>query len=113
MKIIREADMLVGVLEQGELKADLSAKIAEVLCELYAMSDEAPKGTFKGSLTLKMKFSVQNNMATINNDISTTVPKRPRRADVFWVTEDGGLSTEHPNQRDMFGGPRAIETSRQ
>lgn len=113
MKIIREADVLVGVLEQGELKADLSAKIAEVLRELYAMSDDAPKATFKGSLTLKLKFSVQNNMVTINNDISTVVPKRPRRTDVFWVTEDGALSTEHPSQRDMFGGPRAIESPRQ
>lgn len=113
MKLIRDADTLIAVLEQGDLKNDLNDNIAKVVSKLHALSDEDPKKKFSGSLTLKMKFSAENGMVTISNDISSTLPKVPRRMDVFWTTEEGALSTEHPAQHDMFGGPRVIETSRQ
>jgi hypothetical protein len=113
MKFIRDADTLIAVLEQGDLKSDLNAEIAKVVARLHELSDENPKRKFSGSLTLKMKFSAENGMVTISNDITSTLPKIPRRSDIFWTTEDGALSTEHPAQTDMFGGPRVIEGRQQ
>lgn len=109
MKLIRDADTLIAVLEQGDLKSDLNAEIAKVVSKLHELSDDDPKKKFKGDLTLKMKFQAENGMVTISNDIKSTLPKVPRRMDVFWTTEEGALSTEHPAQTDMFGGPLVIE----
>lgn len=113
MKLIRDADTLIAVLEQGDLKSDLNAEIAKVVAKLHELSDDNPKRKFSGSLTLKMKFAAENGMVTISNDITSTLPKIPRRSDIFWTTEDGALSTEHPAQTDMFGGPRVIEGRQQ
>lgn len=113
MKIINESTVLLGVLEQGELNTDLSAKLKEVISNLYGLSSESPKTKFKGEVTLKMKFEIHNDMVSVTNEITTKTPKVPRRGDVFWATEEGALSTEHPSQRDMFGGPRVIESTRQ
>lgn len=109
MKLIRDADTLIAVLEQGDLKSDLNAEIAKVVARLHELSSDDPKKKFKGDLTLKVKFTAENGMVNISNDIKSTLPKMPRRMDVFWTTEDGALSTEHPAQHDMFGGPRVIE----
>ncbi|KQV27570.1 hypothetical protein ASC97_04105 [Rhizobium sp. Root1203] len=110
MKIIRDSQALVGMLEGGELNKEFSSKLQEVLTELADLSNDSPKATFKGALTLKLDFAVANGMVTINADVATKTPKRPRRASVYWVTEGGALSTEHPQQHDMFS-PR--EVSRQ
>lgn len=113
MKLIRDADTLIAVLEQGDLKSDLNDEIAKVVARLHELSEDDPKKKFKGDLTLKMKFLAENGMVTISNDIKSTLPKVPRRMDVFWTTEEGALSTEHPAQTDMFGGPRVIEGRQQ
>lgn len=107
MKIIRDSQALIGMLEGGELNRDFSTKLQEVLEELADLSNDSPKNVFKGNLTLKLDFEVANGMVTINADISTKTPKRPRRASVYWVTEGGALSTEHPQQHDMFS-PREV-----
>jgi len=112
MKLIRDADQLIGILERGELKIDLSEKIAEAIAKLHHLSEEAPKKKHKASLSLKMKFSAENGVVTITNDTTLTLPKEERRNDIFFTTEDGALSTEHPAQHDMFGGPRVIEGER-
>lgn len=113
MKRINDAATLIAVLEQGDLKSDLNTEIAKVVAKLHELSDDNPKRKFSGALTLKMKFQAENGMVTISNDIASTLPKIPRRQDVFWTTEEGALSTEHPAQTDMFGGPRVIEGRQQ
>ena len=48
-------------------------------------------------------------MVEINPKIP--IPKLPelkRRTTVYFTTDDGGLSTEHPQQMDLIGGPREI-----
>ena len=106
MKIIQNSQALIGMLEGGELNADLTKKLDETLAELATLSDDNPKVSHKGSLTLKLDFQVANGMVTINANIATKTPKRTRRATAYWVTESGKLSTEHPQQHDMFSGPR-------
>lgn len=112
MKLIRDADTLIGILERGDLKADFSAKICEAVALLHGLSEENPKKKYKAGVALKMKLSIENGVITIDNELSTTLPKKDRRSDIFFSTEEGALSTEHPSQHDMFGGPRVIEGER-
>ena len=110
MKKIRDFSQIVGLLENGQLNPALSGEVGDTLAKLTEMSDENPHATFKGSTTLKLAFAVKDGMVTIGVDFSSTTPKRPRKNSVFWVVEDGALSTEHPRQHDMFA-TRAVPSS--
>jgi len=103
---IREASILLGALEGGELNRSLSAELSTVLKELHAMSTEDLKKTFKGEVDLKISLSAENGTVQISADIKSKLPKRPRARTFYWITEEGNLSTEHPQQTDMFKGPR-------
>lgn len=111
--LIRDSQTLIGMLEGGELNEELSDKLKKTLAELNGLSHNDPKRAFKGEVNLKLSLSVAAGMVTINANIATKVPNLPRRSSVYWVTDAGALSTEHPQQHDMFAGPReAGERSR-
>ena len=104
--LIRDPSVLIGSLEGGQLNQALSTEFAQVFRQLYEMSSEDQKKTHKGSVTLKLELSAENGAVTISADIKTATPKQPRPRSFYWITENGELSTEHPRQQDMFGGPR-------
>ena len=106
MKIIPNSQALIGMLENGEFNDELTKKSEETFSELLDMSNESPKTKLKGEITIKLSLEVSNGMITINGDIATKTPKRSRRSSVYWITENGKLSTEHPQQHDMF--PRQV-----
>lgn len=108
MKLIPNSQALIGMLEGGELNEELTRKSEETFSELLDMSNDNPKAKFKGEITLKLSLEVANGMITINGDIATKTPKRARRSSVYWITDTGKLSTEHPQQHDMFAGPREV-----
>lgn len=113
MRIIRDAQSLLGMLESGDLNAELSTKLTETLEKLLELSNDRPNVTYKGSVSLKLNLAVKNGMVEINAEIPPpTLPKLPRKASVYWVIEGGRLSTEHPQQHDMFPGPREIDRGR-
>ena len=113
MKLIRDAQSLLGMLESGDLNAEMSDLLTEVLQKLLDLSNERPKTTFKGEVSLKLKLAVKDGMAEIDAEIPPPkLPKLPRKTSVYWVIEGGKLSTEHPQQHDMFPGPREIDHSR-
>lgn len=103
---IREASILLGALEGGELNRSLSHELSTVLRELHTMSTEDVKKAFKGEVDLKIIMSAENGAVTISSEIKSKTPKRPRARTFYWITEEGTLSTEHPQQTDMFTGPR-------
>jgi len=103
---IREASILLGALEGGELNRSLSHELSTVLRELHTMSTEDVKKTFKGEVDLKIMLTAENGAVTISSEIKSKTPKRPRARTFYWITEEGSLSTEHPQQTDMFTGPR-------
>lgn len=108
MKRIRDAQAIIGMLESGQLNAALSDEITGTLAKLKEMSGENPKKKFEGSVTLKLSFEMESGAVTIAADISHKTPKQPRARTFYWVTDDGSLSTEHPQQTDMFAGPREV-----
>lgn len=103
MKKIRDAQTIIGMLEGGELAQALSTDIQDTLARLKDLSDQmGRKAKVKGSVTLKLDFEVEAGAVTVLGGIDTKVPKAPRSQSFYWLTEDGALSTEHPQQTDMF-----------
>lgn len=106
MKLIQNGQALIGMLESGELNERLTETCDATFSDLLDMSNENPKVKFKGEISLKLKLEVANGMITINADVASKTPKRAYRSSAYWITEGGKLSTEHPQQHDMFSGPR-------
>ena len=109
MKRIRDAATIVGSLEGGEAAADLSKEITDTLAYLKELCGGRPKVKAKGSVTFKVNFEVQDGATTVEVEITSKRPKKPRSSSYFWVLDDGSLSTEHPSQIEMFSGPRSVE----
>lgn len=107
MKRIRDAQVIIGMLEGGDLAAQLSTDIGETLTKLKDLGEiMGRKSKVKGKVTLALEFEVEQGAVTVTAAIETKTPKAPRGSSFYWITEDGALSTEHPQQTDMFGAPR-------
>lgn len=106
MKLIRDGQTIVGMLEGGEVASALGREITETLAALKEHCGGRPKVKAKGKVTLVFDLEVEGSSATITADVSSKRPKPVRGASFYWVTDDGALSTEHPQQINMFGGPR-------
>ncbi|MER8427783.1 hypothetical protein [Mesorhizobium sp. M0136] len=113
MKKIRDAQTIIGMLEGGEVAAAMSTEITETLAKLKELSGDRPKTKIKGNVTLKLNLEVEAGTATISCEIDSKRPKPARGSSFYWVLDDGSLSTEHPQQTDMFGGPRAAADRQQ
>jgi hypothetical protein len=98
------------MIERGDAAHDLTIEIEKVL---KAVQDAAgPKTAAKGNVTLKLNFEVSGVNLTIDAEITSKVPKRPRGKSMYFLTGDGEISTEHPQQPDMFG-PRDAKVAQQ
>lgn len=106
MKRIRDSQTIIGALEGGEVAASLSSAITDALMKLKEHTGGRPKAKAKGRVVLTLDFEVEGSAAEITADIVTKLPKPVRGASFYWVMDDGSLSTEHPQQTDMFDGPR-------
>jgi hypothetical protein len=112
MKKIRDAQTIIGMLEGGELAQALSGDITETLTKLKDLSDQmGRKAKVKGKVMLTLDFEVEAGAVEVLAGIDTKVPKAPRSRSFYWVTEDGALSTEHPQQTDMFAGPKEARSN--
>lgn len=97
---LRQATELIGALERGELAADLTEEIARVVQGCQEAAERTGKA--KGLVTLKLAIEVEGKTATIEGSIEGKPPKLPRERTLYFVSNDGTLSTEHPQQTDMF-----------
>ncbi|MBB3996908.1 hypothetical protein [Aureimonas pseudogalii] len=108
MKKIRDATVVLGMLEDGQFASDLSESIRATL---DALNERAgTKGKAKGSIAVKLDLVVSNGMVTIDCTLDAKTPKPERGSTVLFVTDDGSLSTEHPKQMTMF--PRDADERR-
>ena len=97
---IRDPLVIIGSLERGDVTASLNEEITKVLKALQEAA--GPKSKARGCVSLSLKFEVQGQSCSIEADISSKVPKAQRSSSLFFVTQDGALSTEHPTQLAMF-----------
>lgn len=106
MKRIRDAQTIIGSLEGGEVAAALGQEIVDTLQALKEHAGDRPKAKAKGKVSLVLSLEVDGDSVTIGTEITSKRPKPVRGNSFFFVLDDGSLSTEHPRQIDMFGGPR-------
>ncbi len=109
MRKIRDAQSIIGMLEGGDAASDLGREITETLCYLRDMVHGRQKGEAKGSVTLTLEFAVDHNGGTeVEVKLASKRPAKPRGKSYYWTLPDGSLSTDHPQQVDMFSGPREV-----
>ena len=107
MRLIRDGQTIVGMLEGGAVAAELGKEITDTLAALKEHCGGRPKAKAKGVVTLTFQLEVEGSSANITADIAAKRPKPVRGSSFYWVMDDGALSTEHPQQIDMgFSGPR-------
>lgn len=106
MKRIRDAQTIIGSLNGGEVASELSTQLTDTLAALKEHCGGRPKAKAKGKVTLVFDIEVEGNVAEITANIESKRPKPIRASSIYWVLDDGALSTEHPQQADMFSGPR-------
>lgn len=83
---------------RGRTHDELTARMAEV----SAAVAETGKA---GSLTLTIKITPAkgvDGMVLVEDDVKAKVPQLSRPAAMFYVTDDGTLSENHPAQLGMF-----------
>lgn len=103
MQRIRDAQIVIGSLEGGELAHELSSTLTGALAQLKEQAGNRPKNKVKGKVVLTLDIEVEAGAATITGNIEAKVPKPARGSSFFWVLDDGALSTEHPQQMSFDG----------
>ncbi len=98
--ILTTLDEIMGHMERGDFAKDAAVAFQDVLAALH----EQDGGS--GSVTLKFKMSAKGEMVSIKTTIDTTIPKRERKTSNAFITADGRLSLQHPDQVDMFADKR-------
>lgn len=103
MKRIRDAAVILPLLDRGEVVAELSRVLNETLRAMVEQSADRPKVKIKGKVSLTLDLVMESGAVQITADIAAKAPKPPRGTSFFWTTPEGELTTEHPTQIDMFG----------
>jgi hypothetical protein len=98
--ILNTIDEIMGHMERGDFGKDAVVAFREVLTALHEQDGGA------GAVTLKFKFKGKGQMVSIATSIDTTIPKRERKTSTAFITADGRLSLQHPDQVDMFADRR-------
>lgn len=98
---IRNFCEALTAMEDGQLVEDLAEKLNELIAEMNnAAIDNG--GKQKGSLTLKLDFTLDGGLIETNANVKSTLPTIKRQRSVFWSTPDNYLSRNNPKQRDIF-----------
>ena len=82
----------------GRSHAELTDKFQQLL-------DAVRSECKAGELTLKIKVKpggrADIDKIFVTDEIKLTLPKSERSQDMFWLTEDGEVSRNHPRQHDL------------
>lgn len=106
MAIIRDATQIVGLIDDGDLAQELSDELRKAVAAVKEAAGR--KGKAKAAITLKVDIECEAGVLTLSGDVAAKLPKRKRGASMYWALDDGGISTEHPQQMNMF--PRDVST---
>jgi hypothetical protein len=96
--ILKTAEEILGAMERGDLAKDFAIAVHNVLGALA----EAEEG--KAKVVLTLNFAAKDEFVQIKGEITEKVPAKKRKTSNFFMTGDGRLSLQHPNQVDMFNG---------
>ena len=80
---------------QGDLEADLSRRLLEVLEGIREYGG-------KGKLTLSLGFSLdKHGMVSVDAKTDHKAPEKGVKPAVYWLTDDLTLTRSDPRQRDL------------
>ncbi len=109
-KTIRDLNTLVGLIDRGHAIREANEAMADVLTTLHERSADSPKKKFKGKVTVEVEFEVTNGVAVIAAKVKAKKPEPERGTSLYWLTAEGELTAEHPQQLDIFR-PREAENA--
>lgn len=90
----------LGLVSRGDVVQVLDTELLDVCRTLEAI------GKGKATITLTLSLTCEGSMVTLNAAVKSKLPQSQQFASTpFWLAE-GGLSTQHPSQQDMF--PAAV-----
>lgn len=96
---IRKFLEAVGLLNRGKFSERLDEELAEAIRTLEAQPNDQGKAT----ITLTISLAYQGGMLQMTPTVKAKLPEgQGFGATPFWTVE-GALSTQHPNQIDMWG----------
>lgn len=93
---------IINMLEEGQFGGDVHAAIADLLATLNDVSKETG-GKAKGSVTIKLDFSKEDNALRIGSNFTVKKPDMPRPKSIMWTDERHNLTMFPPQQMQMFG----------
>jgi len=103
MSILKDLNTVLGLINGGADIREVNETYPEMMKVLFEMSADTPKKTFKGEIKLVLKVDVRDGVAEVGLDVTTKLPKKPKRTEMFWIDKTTGfLSTDHPRQINMF-----------
>ena len=104
-RLTRTFAEMLAFLSRGDVASKLTTEMESCLAVLEEMP-EGQKAT--AEITLKVKFVHELGRVDVHADVKTKLPDTARFARTpFWL-DQGLLSVEHPNQINMFNGPRGV-----
>ncbi len=104
-RTIRNLGELIGLLNRGRFVEKCNEELERVMMAL----EDLPEQKGKAKITLEITIARQQELVNITPVVKAKLPESGTfSATPFWES-DGALSVEHPNQRDMFAGPRKAD----
>jgi hypothetical protein len=97
-----------------EMKNDMAGS-ATVMGAIAAIASLENQPTEKGSatITLTVTLNFESGRLDIKPSVKSKLPEEKSFAGTPFWSHDGGLSTQHPSQADMFGPRDAEERQRE
>lgn len=103
-QLLRSFTTMLGLVSRGELARALDEDMESVITTLEGM----PDGIGKAKITIEVEFIAELGRMDIKANFKTKLPETRKFVKTpFWSIE-GALSVQHPQQIDMFSGPRGV-----
>jgi hypothetical protein len=98
--VTRSFAHVLATICDGTANSLASEQLKKLMRKLTEESN-AIRGPAKGTLTLKLNFTLDGDHVQIGHDTTIKEPKRRTKRGVMYVDDDGHLSFTHPRQLEM------------
>jgi len=106
VKPIRSLFDALNLMHRGRFAERCDDHLQKAIAEIEASQDDKAKA----SITLTITIQRLGDRIDVKPDVKSKLPEEKGFQSVPFWTVEGGLSVQHPNQTDMFGGPRDTRT---
>ncbi len=107
IRTIRKTEEVLGLLSRGHFAEKCDEHLTTAITALEAL----PTGKGTATITITLTLAVDGERLDVKPAVKSKLPEEKAFAPTpFWV-HDGGLSTQHPSQADMFIRPVAEKST--